>query len=106
MPICLVSACLLDNGREDSEPRAGGGGKGRSRREGREGGGRSERGAERETGRQTAKQMAARGGGAQAGRGGTPSVASSTEPINSLSCTGLENKCKHVDSLAGSGRVI
>ena len=69
LPICLVSACLLDHGRGRFGAQGGGRGKGRSQREGGPGGGRRERGAERETGRQTGKQMAARGAGPGRGVG-------------------------------------
>lgn len=87
-PVSLATAT------KDSEPWTGGGSGGGER--GGAGGGSRERwrgkrccGA-RDS--ETAKQMAARGGGVQAERGGTPSVGGTREPINSRSSCGARKQ--------------
>lgn len=103
MPICLVSACLLGNGRGwFGSPSWGDGGRGGAG--GEPGGVGGERDAEREAGRQTAKQMAARGGGVPAGSWGGPQAWRERENQSiPTAASGLENKRKHPEALPRSG---
>lgn len=92
MPICLVSACLLGNGRGRFGSPSWGEGEG-AEREGSGEVSEGKRDAERETGRQTAKQMAARGGrGPGRELGWTPGVEGAGEPIDSHSSFGARKQ--------------